>query len=208
VPRILTPGLTFDEALHRYALDGLPVPGVTSILDAAGFVSEWQTWSEEARDRGSAAHAATQYDDEGDLAEGSIDPLVVPYLEAWRRFRRETRFAPIYLKDGGLCREVAVASSLYRFATTVDAVGLLPGFGAPLTVVEIKTGLPGEAAALQTAAHQLALEENGIRTLSRCAVQLSRDGRYRIHRYEDRANDRDDFIAALRVARRLGRLEV
>ena len=68
MPHVLTPGLTFVPTKHRYLLDGRVVPGVTSILKAAGYVDDTY-FTEYARDRGSAAHAATHYYDEGDLDE-------------------------------------------------------------------------------------------------------------------------------------------
>ena len=203
--RILTPGLTFDAEKHRYYLDGVRVPGVTSVLRGAGFIDdEWFT--EEGRERGNAVHAATHFDDEGDLDETSVAPLVFPYLRAWRKFRRETGFMPLVLPDGGLACELAVASRIYGFATTVDRVGF---FVVPriLVVLEIKSGSLG-AAALQTAGQALALQENGVYIGSRFAVRLKPDGDYNLTpRFPDDLSDREDWCAALRVVRRLGRTE-
>jgi hypothetical protein len=214
MPRILTAGLNFDPELHRYHVAGRRLPGVTTIIAAAGFTNDFATGSDEARDRGTRVHLATMLDDENDLAEGSVLDSDRPYVEAWRKFRQETRFTPGFVpidvskSEAFLLREVAVASAVYNFATIVDAVGVLPGFGQTPCVVEIKTGGdPGDSASLQTAGQQLALEENGIHTRPRCAVQLKADGTYRIHQHRDYVNDRDDFLAALRIARRLGRLE-
>ena len=212
MPRILTAGLNFEPDLHRYSVAGRRLPGVTTIIDAAGFGNDFAKMSDEARDRGTRVHFATMLDDEGDLVEESVLPSDLPYLEAWRRFRREARFVPLVFQSGDLfgclCREIAVASAVYNFATIVDAVGIIPGFGQTPCIVEIKTGGdPGDTAALQTAGQQIALEENGIHTRPRCAVQLKGDGTYRIHQHRNYAEDRDDFISCLRVARRLGRLE-
>jgi hypothetical protein len=208
--RVLTPGLTFEAERHRYTVAGRRLPGVTSIIAAAGFTNEWATYSDEARDRGTRVHLATMLDDEGDLDEGSVLESDRPFLEAWRRFRRETRFYPLILPGPPpfIFREVAAGSAVYNFATILDAVGILPGFGQTPCVVEIKTGGYDDCtASLQTAGQQLVLEENGVHTRPRCAVQLSEDGTYRIHQHRDYINDRDDFLACLRVMRRLGKFQ-
>lgn len=60
-------------------------PRVTEVLRDAGLVStEWFT--EEARDRGTAVHAACHYLLDGDLDRGSLDPTVAPRLAQFERF--------------------------------------------------------------------------------------------------------------------------
>ncbi len=203
--RILTPGLTFDEVHHIYMLDGVRVPGVTGIIRAAGFGNE-RALDEAAATRGSAVHFATLLDDEGDLNERSVHSVIAPYLAAWRKFRRETGFSPVVLPEHGLVREMAVASRLFGFATIVDAVGHFRP-PSPLVVLEIKSGGLGEVK-LQTAGQALALQENGIFVGARHAVQLKADGDYNLTpRFPNDTRDRDDFLACLRVCRRLGRTE-
>jgi len=202
---ILTPGLSFDDELHTYTLDGEQVPGVTGAIEAAGFVSPFARDDEEAMARGVAVHAATHYDDEGDLAPDSVTEIVAPYLEAWRRFRRETGFTLPPLFDGRIGCEVALASRVYRFATILDRLGFFPRANLTLAVLDIKTGSPGDAAALQTAAQMMLCIENNIPAAERFAVKLNDDGSYRLHHYKrsDYLRDRDDFLACLRVSRRL-----
>lgn len=212
MPRILTPGLEFIETGHLYNLDGAPVPGVTSILKAAGFYDHFGNNGAddvtEAMLRGTAVHAACHYDDEGDLDEETISDLVWPYLQAWRRFRHETNFNPLVLPGGVTGCEVAVASRVYRYACTVDRIGIFNASGAGVrrAIVEIKTGAPGDAAALQTAAQALVLNENMVSVIDRYTVRLCDDGTYRMEHYADYRRDFEDFLAALRVARRLGRV--
>lgn len=203
-PTVLTAGLAFDPDAHAYALDGVPVYGVTTILKLAGYVSsEW--FDDFARDRGSAVHLAAHYDDLGDLDVARMDPRLEPYLDAWRLFRRETGYAPAVLNgDGLVASEFCVASRTYGFATTVDRVlERAEARGKPLRVLaEIKTGDPGDGAALQTAGQSLALEENGIFCARRMSVRLRPDGRYTVATYTEHTRDRNDFLAGLLVVRR------
>lgn len=201
--RIITAGLTFDEERHLYFLDRVPIPGCTSILKAAGYVDD-RWFTEASRDRGSAVHIATWLDDEGDLDESSVPETARGGLEAWRKCKRETGIEPLILPDGGIAAEIAVASRIFRFATTVDRVMLVRGIPS---VFELKTGEPTDAAKLQTAAHALALYENGIPVAQRFAVRLKSDGNYSITKHEDYVNDMQDFLAGLRCARRQRKLE-
>jgi hypothetical protein len=92
---------------------------VTSILKAEGLIDTrfYDDWS---RDRGSMIHLATHYDDMGELDEETLDPVIRPYLEAWRKFRKESGFVPEVI-------EVPMMSINYRYAGTPDRIGQLPG---------------------------------------------------------------------------------
>lgn len=94
-------------------------PSVTTILKAEGFINTayYDDWS---RDRGSMIHLATAYDDQGELDEETLDPVIIPYLDAWRKFRKESGFAPEKI-------EPPLMSTVYRYAGTPDRIGELPG---------------------------------------------------------------------------------
>ena len=83
----------FDDGTHTYKVNGLVVPGVTSLLQIGGFIqSRW--FADAARWRGSNVHIACMYDDLGTLDEDSEDGKgrlkpIEGYLDAWRRFKRE-----------------------------------------------------------------------------------------------------------------------
>ena len=65
-------------------------PHVTDILKRAGLVDDaWFT--EEARDRGSAVHAAAHYLDENDLDWSSVNPSVLPRLRQYQKFLDEVK---------------------------------------------------------------------------------------------------------------------
>lgn len=106
----------FEPEGHKY---GNGLESVTGILKAEGFIdtSFYDDWS---RDRGSMVHLATAYDDRNELDEESLDPVILPYLEAWRKFRKESGFVPESI-------EPPMMSTAYRYAGTPDRIGELPG---------------------------------------------------------------------------------
>lgn len=122
-------GLVFNEADHSYFLDGVRVPSVTGILKAEGFIDD-RFFDEWSRDRGSMVHLATHYDDLGELDEDSLDPVIVPYVEAWRRFKRESGFI-VEASETGL------ASRVHRYAGTLDTRGYFPAGTLKRAAVEL-----------------------------------------------------------------------
>lgn len=141
--------------------------------------------------RGTAVHSATQYLDEEDLDESSLDPAVIPYLDAWRRFRSDTGLEV-------LACELPVESKRYQFDGHPDRVVLFRGRRA---ILDLKaTAALSPLVALQTAGYAIAYEEQtGERIAARLAVRLLPDGTYRLESYTDRT-DRFVFLAALQVA--------
>lgn len=113
-------GLIFDEASHTYTLSGFGValPSVTGILKAEGFI-DGRFYDEYSRDRGSLVHLATHYDDMGELDEVSLDPVIVPYVEAWRKFKRESGFV---VEES----EIPMVSLTHGYAGKPDTIGHFP----------------------------------------------------------------------------------
>lgn len=201
--------LTFDAAIHTYTWDGEPVPLVTQILrPISGYDGVPEDVLAFAAERGTAIHEATELDDANDLDEASIDPQIAGYVEAWRAFRRESRFMPI-------ASEGRVFHPDNRYAGTFDALGVLNG---RLTIVEKKaTARLMPATGPQVAAYMMAynaLRENRVhvhgigleRPLARqcIAVQLRKDDTYRIHDYTP---DYNEHVALFRALVTLARWE-
>lgn len=196
--------LTFEPAAHAYALDGRPILSVTAILKKVGLVDLSRIPAdllEQKRAIGQAVHEATHYWDQDDLLPGSVDPVVEPYLLAYRAFRAERGFTPLYL-------ETRVHHPRYHYAGTFDRLGLLSStYGGPCTAVllDIKTGDPELACAnLQTAGYLEAYLQSPLplpdaKTIDRWSVQLRPDGSYRLHKYTD-VRDRGIFLAAAQLA--------
>ena len=80
-----------NEERHEYAIDGVLRPSVTQTLKDAGLTYD-QWYTEEARLRGKAVHAACQLLDEDDLDWDSVLPEYRGYVTAWERFKRDSGF--------------------------------------------------------------------------------------------------------------------
>ena len=190
-----TPGhapspVTFDASSHAYRFHGRRLISVTQAIQAAGLIrSEWYT--EAARQRGRAVHLAVHFDAERDLDESSISLLIRPYLEAARKFKRDTHFVTELT-------EARVWAIDLGYAGTLDHLGLVGK--KQRVLVDWKTGTVPEWARLQTAGYANAFP-NGAGFL-RYAVQLQADGGYRITSFEPQEFRRDltDFLACVRVA--------
>lgn len=189
--------LQYDRSPARaHRLCGRRVPSVTQVLRAEGLSSDFAgvdpVTLERKRMIGEAAHRAAHYYDEGDLDPGSVSPLARPYLDGWIAFRVQRGFVP-------LLRETVVASA-YGYIGCFDSFGLVDG--RRYVLADIKTGDPRDAAAhLQLAAYEQAFRETypvyASAAIERWSVQLTADGRYRVHPYRD-ITDRNRFLHACR----------
>src|SRR4051794_4738377 len=76
---------------HRYLLGDRELPGVTSILQDVGLADFSAPWfSDAVKERGQLVHEAIAIDIEGDLDDETLDPVLVPYVSAWRQFLIDT----------------------------------------------------------------------------------------------------------------------
>lgn len=179
--------LTFDAATHVYRLGDRVLPGITSILRAAGMLDDLDGIPEEYRERGNRVHRAILFDVHGDL--GDCDPADLPYVEAARKAVRELGFVVSHAEH--LCCEPTLG-----FATQVDAVGTIE---RKHTICNWKTSasvIP--AYAVQTAGEALAAFNSEARTVQRIGIHLTDDGKYKVRPYTDR-DDFEVFLSALRI---------
>ena len=160
----------FDPDTHRYTLGDLELDSVTGILTAEGFI-DTRFYDEWSRTRGSYVHEATHLYDRGELDEDALDPQLVPYLEAYKKFLKETG-AEI------LESEIPYYHPEYLYAGRPDKKALL--FGTE-TTIEIKSGNIEPWARIQAASYMLL---NG--TKKACGLQLKPDGSYKLHEFKDR----------------------
>jgi RecB family exonuclease len=187
---VLKSELVFDEAAHRYYLDGTPVPNVTRVLEAAGLTNYHFLGAlrEEHLARGRAVHEATHRDDNHDLAEESVSAEILGFVEAWRRFRRDFGFVPRLV-------EHKVYNPQFKYAGRIDRVGSVRDGGE--FIVDIKTGVAPAAVAIQLSAYSACLPRPRTR-LRRC-VELHADATYKVIPYQmsDYQRDFNEFLAAL-----------
>lgn len=182
--------LSFDSDLHEYKLDNVKVPSVTQVLNEAGII-KGAFYTDYARERGTATHMACEFHDQNDLDESTIDPDVLPRLEAWKRFVLESGIEILEI-------EKRVFSSAYQFAGTLDRFGKMSCHA----ILDIKTSETKQAWwGIQLAGYELALREMvpDLGIIKRFAVQLFSSGQYKLTEYNDR-NDRNIFISALMIS--------
>lgn len=172
--------LTFDPENHIYKVNGEVWPSVTQVLKDMGFIDS--TWfTEYARERGSLAHLIIKWHCLGILDEDTVDPVLRPYLDAWKLFVADTGFVSKQI-------ETPLYDPLRRFAGTPDNVGEL--YKIP-SVIDYKTGAMSQVTGIQLAGYELLTGKR----LKRYGLQLTDKGKYKLTEFKDR-NDRQVFLAA------------
>jgi hypothetical protein len=199
--------LRFNEAGHSYALDGRAVPSVTTVMQDVGLIDYSgipPAVREQALERGRIVHTCTQYDDElsiegQQLDPSQIDPAVAGYVEAWRRFRRETGFTPELIEHRAVNHaHCGLPAGLY--AGTLDRTGRFGGQSSCVDLLDIKTGTACEWVRYQLSAYAAFFPHP--RTLRRYCVELHDDGTYKVpfvFEARDWQRDFNVFISALNV---------
>lgn len=175
----------FVQDGHQYLQDGVRVPSVTQILQAAGLV-DYSHIPESVLDHkaeiGTAAHAAAHFLDEGDLNWATVDGEVEPYVRGWEKFLGETGFVPRMIEQRG----IATLRGM-RFGYTLDREGILNGRD---TLIELKCTAGIEVSwGPQTAAYETALRLQDGKARPRIVVHLHKDASYSLIPL----NDLDDY---------------
>lgn len=193
-PQVLgdTPGLVRDDEEHIYRYQGRIVPGITRMMEPIHSYDGVPEWILERKaELGTYVHLACELYDLGTLAEEELHQDIVPYLAAWKDFRRQY---------GG--RMHAVEPKLYHhslgFAGQPDRCMQVE---TPYDVVEIKTTHRlYDAVGVQLMAQTILLEHSmpGTRIGKRFAIQLKDNGKYVLKQFKD-PHDRPTFIALLTV---------
>ena len=184
---------TFDEATHAYSLGGARVPSATQVLRMTGWVDFEgirRDVLENKRDLGKAVHLCTQYYDDGDLDESTVRPAWMPYLEAWKSFRREMQ---VDIMGSEMCSVGQI--NAMPFGMTYDRLGVVSG---DESIFEIKCSAKREDWwGLQLAGYDLGMGQckTALRR-NRYAVQLQPTGNYKLWPFED-PTDYDAFTWAL-----------
>lgn len=164
----------------------LELPRVTEVLASAGLIdTQWLT--DYGRDRGSAVHKTCQYLDEDDLDEKSIDPAIAGYVDAYRRFRKDS---PVKSWQWVECPQT---DPLRLYRGTPDRIADV----RPKALYDIKTGCPIPATALQLAAYVNMLPDPY--SYRRFGLYLKPGGSYSVVEFprSDYARDLAMFQAAL-----------
>jgi len=96
------------------------LPRVTEILRKIGIAKRYDGIDPIYAEIGTASALAIKLDIEGQLDESSLDDLVKPRLDAFRKFRQETGYSPRYC-------ELSLVSDKHGYRGTLDHLGVLNG---------------------------------------------------------------------------------
>lgn len=187
--------LEYDDASHRYYADGKEFPSVTTILNAAGLITDFCK-QDSAADRGRAVHEFTACDDMNPLDLGNVPEALRGYLQAWRKYRIDTGFAPDLI-------EYRVDNLVHGYSGRFDRMGTRRGTKLPV-LLDIKTSIAGQIpsyARLQLAAYALAYAPN--RLFERVCVALKPDGNYvqTIYPLASHIQDRSEWLRLVEKVR-------
>jgi hypothetical protein len=154
---------------------------VTELLVKEGFIDT--TWFDDYyATKGTYVHKACELLDRDELEEAELDPILIPYVAAWQKFKKESGFVITEM-------ETRLTSEIYQFTGKPDRIGVLNN--CP-TIVDIKSGVIQPWTALQLAGYGL-LKGSPHK---RVGVQLMNDGKYKMTEFSD-YHDRQIFLAAL-----------
>ena len=186
--------LKFEEGKHEYSLPtGEILKSVTQYIDEAGLGADKSRFTDFHRDRGRAVHMVCEFDDLGCLEESSIDPRIIPYVEAYRKFKAEQQFAWEGVEDRRW-------HMVYRYAGTIDRWGLmvLGGKEKP-TVLDLKSGVPERSWGLQLSAYAHLLDETV--QWERVVLRLTKEGKYflTVFPQTEAAEDWSTFVSAVNI---------
>ena len=154
----------FREATHEYFIGGKLVPGVTTVLKEAGLI-DTTFFTPEAALRGQHVHTACALWDKGELDTCALDPVLVPYLEAWQKFRKESGVTPAIIEEPFYSLE-------HSFAGCVDRAWL---DGKHWVIADIKSGPLPDWLTLQLAGYSIL-----VNAFSGMGVELRDNGSYSV----------------------------
>ena len=173
----------------QFAVNGIPAPSVSDILDLYFPPSNYYT--EEGREDGHFRHEWYAFLAQGGVEEVSPYDKIKPAVDGFKKFLAEVK--PVY-KSG----EIPYFHPTLRYCGTPDAVMEI---GGRLSIVDYKPKAKQKRTMLQTALYYLLLRANGIMVLDRFEVRLY-DGIYRMEKHDDPQDMRraEIMVAAFQAA--------
>jgi len=183
-------GFEFDPGRHEYFLDGEYLPSVTEVLEPEeqldGIPLEDLA---RGRERGHHVHEACALLCHKNLEWKTLDPLLVPRVEAAKKFLADTNFTVLRV-------EYRMFDPDLKVAGTMDLFGIMNRY---TWVIDWKGGLVSRTAGPQLAAYDKLFRRNfGGRENKRAVVELHEDGRYKVRQFED-SRDYGIFVSALNL---------
>ena len=156
--------LTYDESGKAY-WRGERVPRTTEIC--AILAPRWPV-DEYYKNKGRLIHLITELEDRNELNESSVDPALKGYLDAYRRFKRESGWVT-------MGQEMSFFHRGYKYCGRADRTGLFEGRHWDW-VIDIKSGQPNEADTFQAPAYMFGLRNNGTEVQKCGDLYLRKNG--------------------------------
>lgn len=174
--------LIYDDINHIYRLNSQVIPSTTQILSEEG-LSDYSYADESDRMFGRAGHKLTELWDKKILDTTTTSPLLIPYLEGYKKFLRDFK-----VKVFSEWIERPICSLVWKYGVTPDRIAEV---ASKLTVYEIKFSSDlAPSVAIQTAAQKIAIEENSkLKIKQRLGLRLI-PGDYRIEFYSKLSDER------------------
>jgi hypothetical protein len=186
--------IVFQEFGHRYTIDGQPAVSVTQVMRdyVTGYDGIPAHILEAAANFGNQVDLACQLIAEDDLDESTLAPLMVPRIEAFKKFLADTG-AEI------LAHQFRVGDKRLMVAGTGD---FRMRFNRQHWVIDTKaTSAVMPSWGVQTATYsRLHQDMTGSKVHRRGALWLRDDGDYRLVEHTD-PNDFNVFISCLNIHR-------
>ncbi len=182
--------LEFESAGHTYTLDGQLVPSVSEVLrPIVDYSMVPPDVLAAAAEFGANVHLATHLFDLGELDWSTLDPLLVPYVETWKKFLDESGAIVI-------ASEQPIAHKKLGYAGTPDRVLM---WRDQHVVPDLKsTAVVPRSVGPQTSAYAKAWQSTrGGREPGRCCVHLQ-PPKYRVHRRRE-STDWSVFLSCLNI---------
>ncbi|MBT9148144.1 MAG: hypothetical protein DDT32_01914 [Syntrophomonadaceae bacterium] len=189
--------VTFQAKSHTYTVDGKRIPSVSQILEPLQDFSNVDPITlMAAQEFGRGVHSMTALWDQGTLDEEDLDIGLIPYLQGWRKFLKQTE-CEIYEV------ELAVHHEKYGYAGRLDRlVYLKRGRRRVCAILDIKTGeAQNPVTGVQLAGYHAAYTSSRKvppRPIYRVGVRLLASGDYRLDWWESKL-DWPTFLALLQI---------
>jgi hypothetical protein len=187
--------LTFQADTHTYRLGGRVVPSVTQILDPLQELDGVPRHVlAAAAEFGTHVHQACDLWNRGQLDEDALDPHLLPYLDGWKRFLRESGFEVME-------SELRMVHRAAGYAGTCDVVLRNPRTRS-VHVGDIKSSATvPRTVGLQIAAYrEMYLQDHLVCSSTRYCIHLRGEGRYGLHAFKE-STDYTYFLSALNLWR-------
>lgn len=197
----------FDPVTHIGKVDGVIWPSVTQLLNEFGLVDFSDVPAERLEYKrllGTRVHKATVLVDDGSFDEQHAQehfPEILPYLDAYRKFRTIEEFEPIH-------KEVRLFSKKWRFHGAMDESGINVALcHGHLAITDYKcTFAMYPSTGPQLSGYDILVRENAVelgippeilkRKTKRYGLLLKPTGNYELSNFDD-LTDEQDFRACV-----------